>query len=67
MKVPPPQNPKEVQKLLGHLGYYREGMEDYATSSISLSNLIRKSTKFIWSLECQVLMSLNKRCQRTRY
>jgi hypothetical protein len=49
----PPTNVKGVQKVLGHIGWYRSRIEDYATSALPLTNLIRKDVKFEWTPECQ--------------
>jgi hypothetical protein len=42
----PPTNVKGVQKVLGHIGWYRSRIEDYATSALPLTNLISKDIKF---------------------
>jgi hypothetical protein len=49
----PPTNVKGVHKVLGHIGWYRSRIEDYATSALPLTNLIRKDVKFEWIPECQ--------------
>jgi hypothetical protein len=49
----PPTNVKGVQKVLGHIGWYRSRIEDYATSALPLTNLIKKDVKFEWTPECQ--------------
>jgi hypothetical protein len=62
----PPTTVKEVQKVLGHIGWYRSRIEDYATPALSLTNLIRKDVKFEWTPECQA--GFDKLKQRlTRY
>lgn len=45
---------------MGHFGWYCDIMEDYATCTISLTNLIRKETKFVWSPKCQAKFDVLK-------
>jgi len=41
-----PKDVKGVQCVLGHVGYYRELIEDFAALAQPLTNLIQKSVKF---------------------
>lgn len=43
----PPTSVKEVQRVLGHTGWYRELIEDYATITLPITSLQKKGTKFI--------------------
>ena len=49
----PPTDVKGVQRVLGHIGWYRSRITDYATATLPLTNLLRKDTKFEWTPECQ--------------
>jgi hypothetical protein len=49
----PPTTVKEVQKVLGHIGWYRSRIDDYATPALPLTNLMKKDMKFEWTPECQ--------------
>lgn len=49
----PPTSVKGIQRALGHFGWYRDVMEDYATSALPLTKLLRKDTPFVWTPECQ--------------
>jgi len=49
----PPKDVKGELRVLGHVGYYRELIEDYATKALSLTNLTKKVVKFDWTLKCQ--------------
>jgi len=48
----PPKDVKGVQQVLGHVGYYRELIEDYAMKALPLTNLTKKKVKFNWTPEC---------------
>lgn len=49
----PPTDVKGVQRTLGHIGWYREVIPDYATISLPINRLQQKAVKFEWSSECQ--------------
>ena len=49
----PPIDVKGVQRVLGHIGWYRSRINDYAMAALPLTNLLRKDTKFEWTPECQ--------------
>lgn len=48
----PPTSVKEVQRVLGYTGWYRELIEDYATITLPITSLQKKGTKFIWTQAC---------------
>jgi len=52
LELKPPTSVKEVQRVLGHTGWYRELIEDYATITTPITSLQRKGTKFKWTREC---------------
>ena len=49
----PPVNVKGVERVLGHIGWYRELIPDYATRTIPITRLQRKLVKFEWADECE--------------
>lgn len=49
----PPTTVKGIQSALGHLNWYRDMIEDFATLSIPLTILIKKEVKFVWTEECK--------------
>lgn len=51
-ELTPPTTVKEVQRVLGHTGWYRELIENYATIAAPITCLQRKNTRFIWTKEC---------------
>lgn len=46
---------KQLHVALGHKGYYRKYMHDYAQITMPLEKLFKKDTPFIWKEECQKL------------
>ena len=52
-ELPPPMNVPNVLNGLGHTGWYREAIEDYANTAIPLTNLTKKYVPFMWTQECQ--------------
>ena len=52
-ELPPPTDVKGIQRTLGHVGWYRELILDYATISLPISRLQQKAVKFEWTPECQ--------------
>jgi hypothetical protein len=52
VNLQPPTDVKGVQRVLGHFGWYRDNMHDYATAAIPLTNLTKKGTPYNWTLQC---------------
>jgi len=52
---------KEVQRILGYIGWYREAIHDYTSKAIPITKLLQKSTSFEWTLECQKTFDTLKR------
>jgi hypothetical protein len=50
---PAPANVSEVRPFLGTTSHYRKYIKGYAQTAGSLTKLTKKSTKFVWSDECQ--------------
>ena len=42
----PPTRLKRIQRDLGHFGWYQDIIKDYTTTTILLTNLIKKNTKY---------------------
>ena len=58
--MPAPKDVKEIKQLLGQTGYYRKFVPRFADISRSLTQLMKKETKFVWTLECQKTFELLK-------
>ena len=53
MELKPPTDVKGMQRVLSHIDWYKSRINDYATVALSLTNLLRKESKFEWIPECQ--------------
>ena len=49
------ETPKNIgtSKLLGHVAWYRELIPDFAKITVSISQLLKKDIRFVWTEECQ--------------
>ena len=52
---PRPLNVSEIRSFLGFASYYRRFIPDFATIAEPLTNLTRKSNKFVWSEHPSIL------------
>ena len=52
-KLPPPTNVKTIRQFLGHAGFYRRFIKDFAKIAKPLYKLLEKDAKFIWEENCQ--------------
>ena len=50
--MPRPKTPKEVKQFLGLIGYYRKFVPRFSDIAISLTNLTRHDTEFMWPEKC---------------
>jgi len=50
---PAPTNRRQLQQFLGLAGYYRKFVTHFAYISAALSDLLKKSTKFVWTVEAK--------------
>lgn len=57
----PPKTVKEVQRALGHVGWYTELIPDYATITLPITRLQRKDTKFKWDGDCDEAFEILKK------
>ncbi len=48
-EYPRPQKPKDMQRFLGFVGFYRRFIPEFATHSKPLTSLLKKGQKFAWS------------------
>ena len=48
-----PKNAKGISKLLGHVGWYRELIPDFAKIAVPITHLLKKDVRFVWTDECQ--------------
>ena len=51
-KLPPPVNIKGIRSFLGHAGFYRRFIKDFAKISKPLCNLLNKEVNFKFDEEC---------------
>ena len=51
--VPPPTTKKALMRFLGMAGYYRKFCRNFSQVVQPLTNMLRKSVAFTWSLEAQ--------------
>ncbi|XP_074335508.1 uncharacterized protein LOC141672725 [Apium graveolens] len=59
---PRPSTVTEVRSFLGLAGYYHRFVEGFSTIAMPLTQLTRKSNKFIWTEECEAnFLELKKR------
>ena len=52
-KYPVPHNQKTCKRFLGLASYYRKFIKNYSNIVDPINKLLKKNTKFVWSLECQ--------------
>ena len=50
---PQPSTKKQVMRFLGMAGYYRKFFQNFSTVTQPLTELLRKSVKFLWTERCQ--------------
>jgi hypothetical protein len=48
----PPKSVHQVQSFLGLTGYYRRFIPNFSKISKPITELLKKSTKYVWSKEC---------------
>ena len=58
--MPVSKDAKEIKQFLGLTGYYRKFVPRFADISRPLTQLTKKETKFMWTLECQKSFKLLK-------
>jgi hypothetical protein len=53
VRLPPPKTQKEVQIFLGHVGYYRQFIENFTKIVAPMFGLLIKDVDFVWTEQCQ--------------
>lgn len=53
LNIPVPKSVPEIRSFLGMCSWYRRFVKDFATISAPLTNLLKKSRKFVWTDDCQ--------------
>ena len=48
-----PTNANGIAKLLGHVGWYRELIPNFAKIAVPITQLLKKDYKFVWTEDCQ--------------
>ena len=48
-----PTNAKGIAKLLGHVGWYRELIPDFAKMAVPITPLLKNEYEFVWTKDCQ--------------
>ena len=48
-----PKTPTEIRSFLGLAGYYRRFIPDFSKLATPLTNLTRKSVKYVWNEKCE--------------
>ena len=48
-----PTNAKGITKLLGHVGWYKKLIPDYAKIAVPITQLLKKDYRFEWTEACQ--------------
>ena len=48
-----PTNSKGIAKLLGHVGWYRELIPDFAKIAVPITQLLKKDCRFVWTEDYQ--------------
>jgi len=53
LDYPVPRNPKDIQRFLGLIGFYRKFIPQFSEVAVPITSLLKKRVKFKWSDECQ--------------
>ena len=53
VEFPTPKTKREVRRFLGMAGYYRSFCRNFSDVVLPLTNLLRNTTNFVWSVECE--------------
>ena len=54
-KYPKPKTPKQVKQFLGLAGYYRQFIPNFSSIVNPITQLTKKSVKFVWNEECDMV------------
>jgi hypothetical protein len=53
VRLPPPKTQKEVRIFIGHVGYYRQFIENFTKIVAPMFGLLIKDVYFLWTEQCQ--------------
>ena len=53
VEFPTPKTKREVRRFLGMAGYYRSFCRNFSDVVLPLTNLLRNTTDFVWSVDCE--------------
>jgi hypothetical protein len=53
VNLPPPKLVCQLRETLGHTGYYKKFIKEYAQITVLMEKLLRKDNKFQWNEDCQ--------------
>ncbi|GJW36844.1 reverse transcriptase domain-containing protein [Tanacetum coccineum] len=65
-KLPPPTTVKRVRSFLGHVGFYRQFIQDFSKIARPMTHLLEKDTLFIFSDECLASFKILKKRSKKR-
>ena len=57
-----PKNVADIQSFMSLAGYYRRFLKDFSKIAKSLTSLMRKENRFVWSAECEEAFQTLKKC-----
>lgn len=60
--LPSPTSLRQLRGFLGHVGYYRRFIEQFAKKASPLHKLLRHDAQFIWTPECEAAFLELKKC-----
>ena len=60
-KMPHPRDIKGIRSLLGHAGFYRSFIKDFAKTSRPLTNLLQKDVLFVFDEDCKEAFEILKK------
>jgi hypothetical protein len=53
VNLPPPKQVRQLRETLGHKGYYKCFIKEYAQITVPMEKLLGKDTNFQWNEDCQ--------------
>src|SRR3954464_5440240 len=60
-KMPCPRDVKGIRSILGHAGFYKRFIKDFAKISKPLTNLLQKDVPFVFDDECKEAFEILKK------
>lgn len=53
LEIPTPKNVREVRRVVGTFSWYRRFIPNFSSVISSITDLLKKNRKFVWTLECE--------------